>query len=348
MTSQANNTSACAIRGSYSVDDMVKFAVEAIPWEILVKPLDGKPFFNQKEYLCTPNITLYRERFESAFKVCGLSPSDSFVFSLPISRGSKLKYWDREEITDMFPVSMPDAADAIFDKGQEHLMVIINLQFLKKVLTDETYDHLVKITANHWMSCTTENLHSLATRLVKLLEETAAHPEILSSEAAIQTLELELAETLSMIVGMQYRSRYRPRITQSRRGLSRALDLLLDEYSGHRSIPDLCEEAGISQRSLEYAFRKTFGMTPLAFQRLRRLYRTNLDLRNADISQTSVSEIALQNGFYELGRFAKYYRQVFGELPSETLRSEQCIRESYNSPLLRKEIPALVTAPSAS
>jgi len=338
MTSEADNAGPCTIRGSYSVDDMVRFAAESVPWEILVKPLDGKPFFNWKEYLCTPNITLYRERFESAIKVCGLSPSDSFVFSLPISRGTKLKYWDREEITHMFPVSLPDAADAVFDKGQEHLMVIIKLQFLKQVLTDETYDDLVKITANHWMSCADERLRSLATRLVNILDETAAHQEILASETAMRTLELELAETLSMVVGMQYQSRYRPRITQSRLGLKRALGLLLDENCGHRSIPDLCQEARISQRSLEYAFRDTLGMTPLAFQRLRRLYRAREALQSAGMSQTRVSEIALQSGFYELGRFSGYYREVFGELPSQTLRASRGTPETCRNPLLYHEL----------
>jgi AraC family ethanolamine operon transcriptional activator len=336
MASQASYTSPCAIRGSYRTDDMVKFAVEAAPWQIVVKPLDGRPFHNEKDYLVTPNIILYRERFKSAIKVCGLTPENSFTFSLPLSRGNQLQYWNDEEIANRFPVSMPDAADAIFDDGQRHLMVIINLQFLKETFTEETYDNLVKISRSRWMPFAQERLCSLATRLVSILDETASYPAILSSNTAIETLELELAETLSHIVSSQNVSRYRPGMPQSRLGLRKSLALLLDEKTSHRSISELCDEATISQRSLEYAFRNTFGLTPLAFQRLRRLYRANLALRNTDNLQTSVSEIALQNGFYELGRFAQYYQQVFGELPSSTLRSQDYLRESYSFPLLRK------------
>lgn len=348
MTSHANNTSSGAIRGSYATDDMVKFAVESFPWQIVAKPLDKKPFYNQKDYLLTPNIILYRERFESAIKLCGLTPENSFTFSLPLSRGNKLEYWNEEEIANRFPVSMPDAADAIFDNGQKHLMVIIKLRFLRETFTEETYDSLVKIAGSRWMPLSRERPHSLATRLENILDETAAYPAILASNTAIKILELELAETLSQIVSSQNESRYRPRMTQSQHGLMRSLALLLDDRTSHRSISELCTEASISQRSLEYAFRNTLGLTPLAFQRLRRLYRANLALRNADISQTSVSEIALENGFYELGRFANYYRQVFGELPSRTLRSQHFVRESYNSPLLRNALPAILrTSPPA-
>jgi transcriptional regulator GlxA family with amidase domain len=34
---------------------------------------------------------------------------------------------------------------------------------------------------------------------------------------------------------------------------------------------------------------------------------------------TTVAEVAMQNGFLELGRFSHYYHSLFGEYPSETL-----------------------------
>ena len=46
-------------------------------------------------------------------------------------------------------------------------------------------------------------------------------------------------------------------------------------------------------------------------------------LLEADRQHESVTGIALENGFTELGRFAVRYRQMFGETPSETLRSRK-------------------------
>jgi AraC-like DNA-binding protein len=52
----------------------------------------------------------------------------------------------------------------------------------------------------------------------------------------------------------------------------------------------------------------------------RTLHQARRALRAADPTVTTVTEIATQFGVWQLGRFARDYRYLFGELPSETLR----------------------------
>jgi AraC family ethanolamine operon transcriptional activator len=100
----------------------------------------------------------------------------------------------------------------------------------------------------------------------------------------------------------------------------RRVEEYLDAHRGEApSIPALCSIAGVSERTLEYAFRELVGVTPVRYLKLRRLNQVRRALRAPEAGARSVTEIALRAGFYDLGRFAGEYRALFGELPSQTL-----------------------------
>lgn len=85
------------------------------------------------------------------------------------------------------------------------------------------------------------------------------------------------------------------------------------------TIVDICTAVGISERSLQYAFRAYVNMSPLIYLRYCRLSRARASLRTADPQLTTVTEVAMRFGFLHLGRFARDYKQVFHEAPSTTL-----------------------------
>jgi AraC family transcriptional regulator, ethanolamine operon transcriptional activator len=53
---------------------------------------------------------------------------------------------------------------------------------------------------------------------------------------------------------------------------------------------------------------------------LRTLHQIRKELKAADPSVATVTEISTQFGAWQFGRMARDYRLLFGELPSETLR----------------------------
>lgn len=87
-------------------------------------------------------------------------------------------------------------------------------------------------------------------------------------------------------------------------------------------LDDLAAAAGVRPRTLETQFRLHLGTTPLGWVRKTRLARARQQLL-ASGEETNVTDIALANGFTELGRFSARYRQAFGELPSQTLRASR-------------------------
>ena len=99
----------------------------------------------------------------------------------------------------------------------------------------------------------------------------------------------------------------------------RCLDLAV--ALGRRpTLRELCVASHVSERRLRQAFVGQFDVPPVAFFRLWALAQARKRLRTADASVASVTRVGLDLGFGHLSRFAQYYRQVYGESPSATLR----------------------------
>jgi AraC-like DNA-binding protein len=91
----------------------------------------------------------------------------------------------------------------------------------------------------------------------------------------------------------------------------------------HASEPirfgDLADRFDVGLRALQVGFKKQLGCTLTEY-----LFRRRLDLARARLSAPTatmtVTAVALECGFVNVGAFADRYRRAFGELPSQTLR----------------------------
>jgi len=162
------------------------------------------------------------------------------------------------------------------------------------------------------------DFEALAPALVRLLERVDAadaHPA--AQHSAEQDL-IALAARLDRPQGLKPVRRLSA--PSSRLALIRRVESWLAAHEDAAPpIPALCEIAGTSERTLEYAFREHLGMTPVRFLKIRRLNVVRRRLLQPVSEAASVTEVALACGFYDLGRFAGEYRALFGERPSETL-----------------------------
>ena len=84
-------------------------------------------------------------------------------------------------------------------------------------------------------------------------------------------------------------------------------------------ITELCKEIGASERTLNTCCREYLGMGAKHYLLLSRMHMVRRTLRRSAPADTTVTEVAMRYGFWQLGRFAGKYRAVFGESPSDTL-----------------------------
>ena len=85
-------------------------------------------------------------------------------------------------------------------------------------------------------------------------------------------------------------------------------------------ISELCNYLKISRRTLHRCFEDVLGVGPSTFLRQKRLSSVYSALRRSDPEKTRVTDVAIEFGFIELGRFSQQYRDLFGEYPHETLQ----------------------------
>lgn len=102
----------------------------------------------------------------------------------------------------------------------------------------------------------------------------------------------------------------------SSREVSKVLELIESAPESPYTVGDLARVAGVSARSLQSAFHRDLGVSPMEYLRQVRLERARKDLQSG---RGLVSEVAYYWGFTNLGRFATYYQRRFGELPSATV-----------------------------
>jgi AraC-like DNA-binding protein len=165
----------------------------------------------------------------------------------------------------------------------------------------------------------TRELASLAMEVAK--QSRRADPT-LSEAGYLDGLRQRLERSVLEILVGQASSRNGPTLPPESRKKTvlRALEYLegARDDAADVTIADLCRAAGVSERTLRYAFQEVCGVSPQRFMHFRRLRLARKALLECDGSRGAVKIAAYEAGFRELGRFSVQYREFFGESPSET------------------------------
>lgn len=128
-------------------------------------------------------------------------------------------------------------------------------------------------------------------------------------ESALMTqILMTLPNAVSEMLHAEGRSRRRSRIVD--------IASHIDEHAGRSiTVADLVELSGLSPRALQNGFKAEFEVSPMTYLRNARLDRVRQELRDGF---DPVLDVAARWRFFHAGRFARQYRDRFGELPSET------------------------------
>ena len=104
----------------------------------------------------------------------------------------------------------------------------------------------------------------------------------------------------------------------SNRRLSAVVEFIRSNQNRVVSLDEMAQVAGMSERQLFRKFEDAFHTTPVKFAMLTRLRSARRALVDRG---DSISEIALEFGFYDQSAFTKQFRKVVGKTPAAYRRS---------------------------
>jgi AraC-like DNA-binding protein len=159
-------------------------------------------------------------------------------------------------------------------------------------------------------------------RLLRLHEATGHlaenAPEIIALPTVAKGIEEELVGAMvACLTDTVEAKNCRPSQQTVMRRFEEVLEANLDEPL---YMPEICAAIGVPGRTLRHLCQEHLGVSPHRYLWLRRMDQTRRALILADPRAKTVTEIAASHGFWEFGRFAVTYQQLFGEAPSTTLR----------------------------
>jgi AraC-like DNA-binding protein len=262
------------------------------------------------------NWSLQYVRFEAGASVCaGDAPRDNFAFVVPLHSAPQCRLLGQPVTLRTLGVYAPGSehADATVAFSEE--VVIVAPDDFAERLSQEGLA-LSRRGSHLYQGCHAgmTTLHDLLNRVPQALDGPEAQRSL--SDA----LRCVLFDALRPEVESSQNGTTLGRPKLPRPIILRQISEILKErknepiYAG-----ELADEVGISQPSLQRLFHEWFAMPPARYLSLKRLYLARRLLREA--KGKTVTDIAGSLGFWHLSRFSKSYKAVFGELPSETLRS---------------------------
>lgn len=139
-------------------------------------------------------------------------------------------------------------------------------------------------------------------------------------------LRCALLRNLDRALRIGARERPAPQDLRTTNGydLTRRMIRYIESRFGCRvTVNEIANELGVTPRALNYAARSTLGMSPLDLVLAFRLNQVRNELWETRFSEPSITTSALKQDFGHLGRFSEHYRELFGELPSQTLHRIQ-------------------------
>ena len=311
--------------------DPVEHAEFLKPWDLQIGQVLPGRFEGSVDAVLTPSMILYDERWSPRCIARGSTPPGYVLIGALVVSDPGGSTWCSADLGPRSLATAPPAAEMCFRAPDcsRQAAILVRQEVLRQSLGEEWYDRFVD---QRFLTSRAPVGSWVGGAIIQTVRRFTTRPKLLSQSYEVRSLESRLLDLLirctKTVAGPTVRG------SPSRR--SRAVEAALEfaaTQRGRTTALALSSVAGVSQRTLEYAFSERLGTTPGRYLRTLRLNGVRRDLLASDPQGTQVWRVASAWGFHNHGRFSAQYRRQFAASPSHDLRESRRAKRASPSSL---------------
>jgi len=208
-------------------------------------------------------------------------------------------------------VIFDDSKEQLFFTSENHRIAIVSFP-------KNTFRKLARTYAPFCNNIIENAADSFGGLLESVFQRVKETPEQWEDKNFLTQQEKIVHDALSRL--LDFNLPYFPKLTRGEKIALEIRDRVYDHIEPDIAINNFAKEYGVTEQTLQNAFKSLFGMTPHRFLRNLKLNHVKKELLQADPKKTTIVAIANKWGFTHMGHFSGYYTRLFGENPSATLQ----------------------------
>jgi AraC family ethanolamine operon transcriptional activator len=308
----------------YKLSDVLEHAASLPMWSQDYTQLDKGQFSGSITSVASQGMQIFREAMNRSVDELASAPPNSYVIGLPtIVEGDAL--WSGNKLSKNSLITLDRNDELLFrtSHSSEITCAVISderlEEYAERVEKIDLRPLMTKVNPVEVLPPAIQSqllaiLFIGSEHMVKNSDEGVNHPHSWRQfEDSVFNICVQALMAASSNNSRHHEYRVHRYIVKSVR------ELTLAQYCDPLTIGDICIKLNISRRSLNHAFQQVLGITPVAYMRNIRLHKIRAELQYKPEQINNIACVASHWGFWHMSLFARYYRELFGECPSETL-----------------------------
>ena len=280
-------------------------------WDLNYKLLSKNDFSAELHMIFNDNFSLAKEKLSGKIEQKGNTEKGLIVFGIPVENSSF--YWFDKKIGNNTLVVFPKDNSFEVISDSNYVSYVVSIKETKFFNTMEKLGVKKNLEIFNGKPQELVLNKNFSNRFVKLFDyflNTNLKNKNKNS-ALIDSIIICLIEYLDNTKIKNFSSQ----LNKKDSALKKAVDIINKQSNTLFSIPQLCALVGVSERTLQNAFKEKYQVSPSDYIKAFRLNKVKQEIYNTKTK--SISEIAGKYNFWHMGQFAKDFKKQFGILPSE-------------------------------